>query len=88
MAACSRTRRLGRVLRDTGDLQAAKTIIDRENLPDRVRGETRRVDALASEVKITPYSRDLEQAAKQLATSASAVLKLAKPNDDDVPVPE
>jgi hypothetical protein len=77
-----------KVLRETGDLEAAKTIIDRENLPDRVRGEARRVDALASEVKITPYSKDLEQASKQLATAASAVLKLAKPGDlDDLPTP-
>jgi hypothetical protein len=77
-----------KVLRETGDLEAATTIIDRENLPDRVRGEARRVDALASEVKITPYSEDLEQAAKQLATSASAVLRLAKPSDmDDLPSP-
>lgn len=70
-----------KILRETGDLDAAKTVIDRQRLPDRLRAEARRVDALGSEVKIAKYSKDLEQAARQLATSASAVLKLAKPDE-------
>jgi hypothetical protein len=70
-----------KILRETGDLDAAKTVIDRQRLPDRLRAEARRVDALGSEVKIAKYSKDLEQAAKQLATSAAAVLKLAKPDE-------
>jgi hypothetical protein len=70
-----------KILRETGDLDAAKTVIDRQRLPDRLRAEARRVDALGSEVKIAQYSKDLEQAARQLATSAQAVLKLAKPDE-------
>lgn len=72
-----------KTLRETGDLDAAQTIIDREALPDRLLAEARRVDALANDVKTTPYSKEVEEAAKHLATSAVTVLKLSKPSDAD-----
>ena len=51
-------------LRTTGDLSAAVTIIDEELLPDRIKRLTRKVDALATEVKNSDYSRETEDAAK------------------------
>jgi hypothetical protein len=66
------------VLRSTGDLGAAMTIIDRDSLPERLHGESRRIDALASEVKNAVYSTELEEAAKRLAVAASTLFKLSK----------
>jgi hypothetical protein len=70
-------------LRKTGDLEAAKTIIDRQRLPDRIRGQARKIDALSSEVKLSEYSQETEEAAKHLAASAAALRKLAAPTMED-----
>ncbi len=71
------------VLRSTGDLGAAMTITDRESLPERLHAESRRIDALATEVKNATYSAELEEAAKRLAVAAATLFKLSKRDELD-----
>ena len=68
-------------LRKTGDLAASITIIDRESLPDRLLGETRRIDALTLEVKSSDYDQSVELASERLARAAANLWKLSKSDD-------
>lgn len=68
-------------LRKTGDLAASITIIDRENLAERILAETRRIDALTVEVKGGEHDEEVEIAAEKMARSAANLWKLSKPDD-------
>jgi hypothetical protein len=78
---CSATART--TLRKTRDLEAAITIVTKESLSDRIRKESRRVDALCDELRASEYNPEVEDASKVLASSARTLLKLAKPDEDD-----
>lgn len=68
-------------LRRTGDLAASITIIDREELADRLQAETRRIEALTLEVKSARYNQGVETASERLARAAANLYKLSKSDD-------
>lgn len=68
-------------LRRTGDLDASITIIDRESLADRLKSETRRIEALTLEVTSADYNQGVEIASERLARAATNLWKLSRSND-------
>lgn len=72
-----------KVLRETGDLKAAISLIEESNFAEKVIRVRNRVESLKKEIESLEYTHEIEDAVKQLNSSIKNLVLLSKDIDEE-----